>query len=62
MKLVLEINGAETVVGEDFDFETAYDWALIHGEKNDWSADFNYFLFDENGDQWYIEMDCWTKM
>ncbi len=62
MKLILEKNGVDTVVGEDFDFDSAYDWAVTHGEENEWSEEFNYFLIDENGDQWYIDADCWSKV
>jgi hypothetical protein len=61
MKLVLETNGVDTVIGEDFDFDSAYDWAMAHGEENDWAEEFNYYLIDENEDEWHIEADCWVK-
>lgn len=61
MKLVLEVAGTETVIGDWFDFETAYDWATEHAEQNDWSEEFNYILTDDSGERWFIECDAWVS-
>jgi len=61
MKLVLTHNGTETVIAEDFDFETAYDWAMEHAENHDWSEEYDYVLTDDEGKVWHIEVDSWTE-
>lgn len=61
MKLELSHNDVTVTIGEDFDFDSAMDWAEAHGEANDWSDDFNYILTDENGQAYVIEMDSWAE-
>jgi len=62
MKLELGFKGQFTVVEGEFDFDTAYDWAVDHGEAHDWSDEYEYKLTDSDGKAYVIEMDAWTEL
>jgi hypothetical protein len=62
MKLELGFNGEFTAIDGEFDFETAYDWAIEHGEAHDWDEAYEYKLTDSNGKAYVIEMDCWSEL
>lgn len=61
MKLQLSHNDVTVTIGEDFDFDSAMEWAEDHGAAHDWSDEYNYILTDENGKAYVIEMGAWFE-
>lgn len=64
MKLTAERDGEVIVLGEEFDFESAYQFILEHDddpEGNPFMEGYD-FILDDVGIRWLFEMDSWTEI
>lgn len=63
MKLIAQRDGEVLELGNNFNFETAYDFILEHDndEENPWLEGYDLVL--SNGTEvWLFEGDCWCPM
>ena len=63
MRLIAERDGEVLELGNDFNFETAYEFILEHDndEENPWLEGYDLILIDGN-ESWAFEADCWCPL
>lgn len=64
MKLTAERGNEVIVLGEEFDFQSAYEFILGHDddpEHNPWMEGYDLIL-DDVGIRWLFVADCWEEI
>jgi len=63
MRLIAERDGEVLELGNDFNFETAYEFILEHDndEENPWLEGYDLVLINET-EAWLFEADCWVEV
>ena len=63
---LIAVLGAQTLsLGDDYDFESAYQYILEQDsdpDDNPWLEGFDLILIDDEGKLWKLECDCWTPI
>lgn len=64
MQLVAVLGAQTLYLGDDYDFETAYEYILEQDSDpdNPWLEDFALILIDDEDNQWRLECDCWCPV